>query len=238
VSIRVISWIVVIWERDDPRTHTKQHETHTFDMTLVKICGITNLDDALMSVEAGADALGFNFYRPSPRFIEPEAVREIVSQLPADTLTVGVFVNEETPEVVENIASESGVAALQLHGDESPDYCRRFPERYVIKVFRVDHDFDPVQIQNYNVNAVMLDAFDRNLRGGTGRTVDWSLARETRELGIRLFLAGGLSHTNVSEAITAVKPYAVDACSALEDSPGKKTPELVFAFVKAVRAAS
>src|SRR5216684_3679942 len=104
-----------------------------FCMTYVKICGITNLEDALMSIEAGANALGFNFSRPSPRYIEPQAARKIIDQLSADVLTVGVFVNEETPQIVEHIATEAGVAGLQLHGDELPDYCRALTDRFVIK---------------------------------------------------------------------------------------------------------
>jgi phosphoribosylanthranilate isomerase len=211
---------------------------YRFHSMFVKICGITNLEDALVSVEAGADALGFNFYRPSPRFIEPRAAREIIEHLPESVLTVGVFVNEETPELVERIATEASVAALQLHGDESPDYCRALAGRYVIKVLAADSDFEPRRALDFDVQAVMLDAFDSTLRGGTGRVIDWSHARKTRELAPKLFLAGGLSPENVGEAILAVDPYGVDACSALETSPGRKTPERVAAFVKAVRAAS
>ena len=107
-------------------------------MTFVKICGITNLDDALAAVAAGADALGFNFYKPSPRYITPQNAREIIEQLPSSVLTVGVFVNEETPESVSSIASEAGITALQLHGDESPDYCRELAQiAYVIKTLAV-----------------------------------------------------------------------------------------------------
>lgn len=204
-------------------------------MVYVKICGITNLEDALSCVEAGADALGFNFYAPSPRYIEPEAARKIVDQLPADVLTVGVFVNGETPAIVEQIATAAGVAALQLHGDESPDYCRALSDRFVIKVLPVSREFKPERALNYKVQAIMLDAFDRAARGGTGRVIDWSVARRTSELVPRLFLAGGLSPENVAEAITAVEPYGVDACSALEVRPGKKDPERVRTFLKAAR---
>jgi len=205
-------------------------------MTYVKICGITNLADALSAVEAGADALGFNFYCPSPRYIEPNAARAIIDQLPATVLTVGVFVNEASLERVEQIADDAGVAALQLHGDESPEYCNAVANRYVIKVLAVDSDFDPQRALNYKVQAIMLDAADREARGGTGRTIDWSVARRTGELVHRLFLAGGLSPQNVAEAIAAVRPYAVDACSALETTPGKKDPERLRAFVTAARS--
>ncbi len=207
-------------------------------MTFIKICGITSLEDALQAVQAGVDALGFNFYGPSPRYIEPRAARDIVDQLPASVLTVGVFVNEATTDRVEQIATVSGVSALQLHGDESPEYCHALADRYVIKVLRVGEDFDPQRALDYNARAVMLDAFDSKRRGGTGRVVDWSLARKTRELVPRLFLAGGLAPENVGDAIAAVEPYAVDACSGLELSPGRKIPERVAAFVRAAHAAS
>lgn len=205
-------------------------------MAYVKICGITNLEDALLSVAAGADALGFNFYRPSPRYIEPFAAKEIVACLPGNVLTVGVFVNEPTPATVERIAADAGVAALQLHGDESPEYCRALRYRYVIKVLKADIEFDPQRALDYEVQAIMLDTFDPQIHGGTGRVMDWSIARKTRALIPKFFLAGGLSPENVQGAITAVGPYGVDACSALEISPGKKLPERVAAFVKAARA--
>lgn len=205
---------------------------------LVKICGITNLEDALFAVHAGAGALGFNFWRPSRRFIEPAEARVIVDQLPANILTVGVFVNEASPKVVEQIAAQAGVVALQLHGDESPEYCEALVDHYVIKALAVGDDFEAEVALNYNVRAIMLDAFDRKQRGGTGRQFDWSVARRTRELVPRLLLAGGLSPENIAAAITAVDPYGVDACSALESAPGKKDPERVRSFIKTALAAS
>lgn len=205
-------------------------------MAFVKICGITNLEDALLCVAAGADALGFNFYRLSPRYIEPIAAREITSRLPANVLTVGVFVNELTPETVERIASDAGVLAMQLHGDESPNYCRALRGRYVIKVLAASKDFEPQRALDYEVEAIMLDTFDPQMRGGTGRVIDWSVARKTRALVPKFFLAGGLSPENVQGAIRRVDPYGVDACSALEIRPGKKLPERVAAFVKAAGA--
>ena len=206
-------------------------------MTVVKICGITNMEDAMLSVAAGADALGFNFYRPSPRYIEPHAARLIIDRLPPNVLTVGVFVNEATPEALEQYASEAGVAAVQLHGDESPHFCRALRDRFVIKVLAAGRDFEPERALNYDVQAIMLDAFDQEMRGGTGQLIDWAVARKTRALVPKLFLAGGLAPGNVGEAIEAVKPYGVDACSALEISPGRKASERVAAFVKAARAA-
>jgi phosphoribosylanthranilate isomerase len=204
-------------------------------MTFIKICGITNLPDALAAVDCGADALGFNFYPPSSRYIEPFAARQIIEQLPKTVLTVGVFVNEVTPETVSAIASEAGVRALQLHGDESPEYCAELNGWYVIKALAVNDDFNEHRTLEYEVDAVMLDASHKTLRGGTGRVIDWSIARRVNELGVRLFLAGGLSPENVQEAIAAVKPFAVDACSALEQAPGRKDHHRLRAFLDAVR---
>src|SRR4051794_11042152 len=133
-------------------------------MTFVKICGITNLRDALAAVEAGVDALGFNFYRRSPRYISPQSTREIVDQLPESALKVGVFVNEELQSVI-SIAAEAGLSALQLHGDESPDYCRKLAGHYLIKALGATEDLDA---HAYEVEAIMLDTRDDVLRGGTG----------------------------------------------------------------------
>ena len=205
-------------------------------MTFIKICGITNIDDARAAVAAGADALGFNFYNRSPRYIAPPAAREIIEQLPSSILTVGVFVNEETSESVKKIASKAGVTAFQLHGDESPAYCLELSDRYVIKTLTVSGDFDIQMVQHYDVNAIMLDTRDNNLRGGTGRVFDWSVAIEVNKVAPKLFLAGGLSPENISEAIELVRPYAVDACSALEDRPGIKNHDRMRAFVELARS--
>ena len=211
----------------------------------IKICGITNLADARAAIAAGADMLGFNFYRPSPRFITPqdartmiESLRPQIRALPRTITMVGVFVNEPAESIV-RIAAEAGVAAIQLHGDESVEFCRELkallPDRFLIKALRAGGEGVIELAAEYNVDAIMLDAFDAELRGGTGRTVDWHLARHTRDAVPRLFLAGGLSPENVSAAIDAVQPYAVDACSALESSPGHKDAERMDAFVRAVR---
>jgi phosphoribosylanthranilate isomerase len=206
-------------------------------MTFIKICGITNLEDALAAIAAGAHALGFNFYRPSPRYISPQRAREIIEQLPGSQLTVGIFVNEESPQAVMNIASEAGIKALQLHGDESPNYCSELVAKiHVIKSLAVSEDFDPKVAQSYQVDAIMLDTRDNRLRGGTGRVFDWSIAQQVTQIVPKLYLAGGLSPENVAEAIRKVRPYAVDACSALEDRPGIKNHERMRAFVKIVRS--
>lgn len=205
-------------------------------MTLVKICGITNLNDALAAVAAGADALGFNFYKPSPRYITPQAAREIIDQLPSSILTVGVFVNEDSPRTAMNIANDAGIKAVQLHGDESPDYCRALAANtLVIKTLAVSDSFDPARARGYNVDAIMLDTRDNRLRGGTGRVFDWSIAQQVSQLVPKLYLAGGLSPENVEEAINKVRPYAVDACSSLEDRPGTKNQGRMRRFVDTVR---
>lgn len=207
-------------------------------MVLVKICGITNLEDALVAADAGADALGFNFYPRSPRYLKPEAARVIIDRVRADypTLrTVGVFVNE-TLDDIQKIAAAAGVSALQLHGTETPEYCKALKNHYLIKVFSAADEFAPETVLEYDVAAIMLDAFDSKAFGGTGKLSDWTLARQTRELFPALFLAGGLSAENVAGAIKQVDPFAVDACSRLESVPGRKDHAKVRAFVAAVRA--
>jgi phosphoribosylanthranilate isomerase len=206
-------------------------------MALIKVCGITNLEDALASVDAGAHALGFNFYRRSPRHIEPARAREIVERLPSDVLCVGVFVDEEC-EAVARVVEESGVGAAQLHGDESPAYCAALGGLRLIKALRVGEGFAPERAAGYAAEAILLDSFSAAARGGTGRTFDWSLARRTRELVPKLYLAGGLTPENVAGAISAVEPYAVDVCSGVESRPGVKNHARVRDFFAAVRRAS
>jgi phosphoribosylanthranilate isomerase len=203
-------------------------------MTFIKICGITNLNDAHAAIAAGADILGFNFYKPSSRYIAPENAREIINTLPDSILTVGVFVNDGSPDAVRSIANQSGVKAVQLHGDESPDYCRALNS--VIKTFSVSENFDIKQLESYEVDAIMLDTKDNRLRGGTGRVFDWSVAQQVSQLIPKLYLAGGLSPENLTEAIGMVQPYAVDACSSLEDKPGIKNHERMRVFVGKVRS--
>lgn len=204
-------------------------------MTLVKICGITNLSDALAAVEAGADILGFNFYEPSPRYISPEEARQIIGQLPDRVISVGVFVNETLPQI-RTIANTAKITTLQLHGDESPAFCNELRDHNIIKAFRVGNNFDPQQTLEFEVKSIMLDTSHPELRGGTGIVFDWSIAVGVRDLGRELFLAGGLSPENVAGAIKTVTPFAVDACSSLEVQPGKKDPRRVAEFVAAVRS--
>lgn len=191
------------------------------DRVRLKICGITSLEDARAAIECGAEFLGFNFYRKSPRYISPEAARAIIEQLPGEITTVGIFVNEAQSQDVLEILKASGAQLAQLHGDEDAAYCEAVGAERVIKALRVGEGFDARQVLVYPAWAILLDAFDKNLYGGTGKTANWEVAREAVKL-TRLFLAGGLSPENIAEAIQAVEPFAVDVNSGVESSPGKK----------------
>ena len=204
-------------------------------MTRVKVCGITNLEDALAALEAGADMLGFNFYARSPRHVSPADARRVIERLPAGVECVGVFVNESSPEDVLRVARESGVSAVQLHGDETHEFCRALREFTTIKALRVGKDYGIETAAAFETDAVLLDAYAPDAFGGTGHTFDWALARATREVVPRLFLAGGLNPRNVAAAIDSVGPYAVDVCSGVETSPGRKSLPLMRDFVAAVR---
>ena len=205
-------------------------------MTFIKICGITNVEDAAAAVAAGVDALGFNFYKPSPRYITPQRARQIIEQLPGSVLTVGVFVNE-SPELIRSIAAETGIKAVQLHGDESPTYCADLATNLsVFKALAASRDVDIQLAGEYEVDALLLDTEDRSLRGGTGRVFDWSIAQQFKHFTPKLILAGGLSPENIEAAIEAVRPYGVDACSSLEDTPGKKNHERMRVFVERARS--
>jgi phosphoribosylanthranilate isomerase len=204
-------------------------------MTLVKVCGITNLEDALAALEAGADMLGFNFYARSPRCVAPADARRVVERMPERVTCVGVFVNEPSPEDVLRIARESGVSSAQLHGDETPEFCRALAGLKTIKALRVGKTYNVESATVFDTDAVLLDAFAPDAFGGTGHTFDWARARATREAVPRLFLAGGLKAENVAEAIESVAPFAVDVCSGVETSPGRKSFRLMRDFVAAVR---
>lgn len=207
-------------------------------MTKVKICGITNRDDALEAIDAGADALGFNFYYRSPRYVAPSAAREIIEVLPEGIAKIGVFVNESIDEVID-ISSIASLDAIQLHGDEPTAFVGELKERCgldVIKAFRVTEGFVSDATIDYDVEGVLLDGFATNARGGTGATFDWVIAKRVRSLVQQLWLAGGLSPENVRAAILEVNPYAVDACSSLESRPGIKDHEKLRDFIKEAKA--
>jgi phosphoribosylanthranilate isomerase len=202
-------------------------------MIRIKICGITNLKDALLAAALGADALGFIFYPPSPRALAPEAARDIIAQLPPFVTTVGVFVDEEAVTVRE-LAARVGLDWLQLHGQESPDYCRSLGRR-VIKGFRIRDEKSLADLAVYRdaVQALLLDTYKTGQTGGTGESFDWQLAREARQFG-PIILAGGLTPVNVAQAIKTAQPQAVDVASGVEAAPGEKDAEKLRAFFEAV----
>jgi phosphoribosylanthranilate isomerase len=202
-------------------------------MVRVKICGITNLEDALLAADLGAQALGFIFYSKSPRSIKPEAARDIISSLPPLVLSIGVFVDEEAG-VVREVAQTVGLDWVQLHGKESPDYCRTLGRR-VIKGFRVQDESSLAVLPDYRdaVQALLLDTYRPGTPGGTGETFDWELARRAQDYG-PIILAGGLTAANISQAITVAQPAAVDVASGVEAGPGVKDPEKLRAFFAAV----
>ena len=202
-------------------------------MVKVKICGITNLEDARLAVDLGADALGFNFYKKSPRYIEPSKAKLIIEDLPPLVSTVGVFADEFSPERISNIAHAIGLNAVQLHGSESPEYVKKVDELRVIKAFRVDSHFDLTSLSLYSAGAYLLDAFDPERIGGTGKVFDWEIAVAAKSYG-RIILAGGLKQENIVEAISRVRPYAVDICSGVESEPGKKDHQKMTALFKQV----
>lgn len=203
-------------------------------MIRIKICGITNLDDAMAAAELGADALGFNFYPESPRFIAPETAAEIIYQLPPFILTVGIFVNEPE-EKVREIHERTGIQVFQFHGDESPEFCERF-ERRVIKVFRVKDKESLHSIMHYKASAFLLDSHKDGLLGGTGVPFDWDLAQDAAR-SRRVILAGGLTPENVGEAIRRVKPYGVDVAGGVEKEKGIKDHGKIKKFITEVRKA-
>jgi phosphoribosylanthranilate isomerase len=207
--------------------------------TLVKICGITRQKDAELAAGLGAAALGFNFYPPSPRHIAPQAARSIISRLPPFLTAVGIFANETDGARVAAVAREAGVTAIQLHGPASPlagPSAEALDDYTIIQAVAVWKGFKPEILQHLKANAFMLDAFDPVLMGGTGKTFDWSVAREAKKYGA-LILAGGLTPDNVGQAIREVRPFAVDVASGVESSPGIKDPEKLRAFFAAVAEA-
>ena len=205
-------------------------------MVKIKMCGITNVDDARVAVEAGADALGFVMYRKSPRFVKPAVVKAIVAGLPPFVLPVGVFVNEE-PDRVRTLMDDCGLALAQLHGDETAPYCQDLG-RPVLKALRLKDRGTFLALAEFsgraNVRGFLIDAFSDQAYGGTGQTVDWGLAQEVA-LSMPVVLAGGLTPVNVAEAIARVRPYGVDVSSGVELSPGKKDHEKVKDFIRAAR---
>lgn len=200
-------------------------------MVKVKICGITNLEDAQAAVEEGADMLGFIFYNKSPRYIKPEKAKEIISNLPQEIEKVALFVNEEKGAVADALSRIREINLLQFHGDETPDYCNAFNKR-IIKAIRVKNKDSIRELASYNVNFFLLDAWKKDVYGGTGLNFDWKLTENAKQYKVPIILSGGLNPDNVKKAIELVKPYAVDVSSGVEISPGKKDSELIKKFIQ------
>ncbi|MFA4842972.1 MAG: phosphoribosylanthranilate isomerase [Candidatus Omnitrophota bacterium] len=200
-------------------------------MVKVKICGITNLDDALVSIDAGCDALGFVFYKKSQRYIEPESAALILKELPVSITKIGVFANASEKHT-KGIARLCGLNMLQFHGNESPGFCAKFKGYKVIKSFRVKDKIDLQDILRYKTFAYLFDTFSESRIGGTGRSFNWRLLQDSGKINKPIFLSGGLTAENVRRAIKAVGPQWVDVSSSLEARPGKKDAQKVKAFIK------
>jgi phosphoribosylanthranilate isomerase len=200
----------------------------------VKICGITNLEDARHASACGADALGFVFYPGSPRFVDPDTARRIIADLPPLVTTVGLFVNEPPARIRETVEF-CGLNTVQLHGDEEPGQCD-YPPCRVIKALRLKGQVADSLLASYRVSALLLDAYVANQFGGTGHCCDWEQAAAVAAQ-YRVILAGGLSPENVAEAVHQVRPYGVDVSSGVEKKPGQKDPEKVARFVRMAKEA-
>ena len=203
-------------------------------MIRVKICGITNIGDAYSAAESGADALGFIFYSKSQRSITPERAKEIIQNIPGSIGRVGVFVNQEI-QAVKEIVSFCGLDLIQLHGDESPQYCAQFPMSTLIKAVSHWAEEEIQRLENYTVKAILVDANEPGRYGGTGKNSDWALALKVKKTH-SLILAGGLNKENIKRAIETVRPCAVDINSGVETSPGKKDPYKIREIMEIVRA--
>jgi len=203
-------------------------------MIKIKICGITNTEDALWAVDLKVDALGFIF-SDSPRRVKPEIVQGIIELLPPFISSVGVFVNEDRKKV-EEIAESCGLTTLQFHGRESPSYCEEFKQK-IVKALRIENKDILEKAVRYKdkVDAYLLDTYSPSKYGGTGKTFDWRIAKEIKEFGLPIILSGGLNPENIREAISEVEPYGVDVSSGIEERPGKKNLEKLINFVRIVR---
>ena len=198
----------------------------------IKICGMTSIEDTLLAVEGGADAVGFIFYKKSPRYVSGKLVKSILSKLPPFIETVGVFVNESADRI-NRIVDSCKLDAVQLHGEESPAFCKLI-HRKVIKAVRVKGEDSFAHLSSYKVSAFLLDTYLENQQGGTGQVFDWDLVNEGKKYG-PVILAGGLNPANVTHAIQKAKPYGVDVCSGVEKFPGVKNPVKLKAFIKAAK---
>ena len=192
-------------------------------MTRVKICGITRLTDALLAVELGAWAVGFIFYKNSPRYISPENAKKIIEKLPPFVSLVGVFVNEREA-TVKKTALSCGLTTLQFHGDETSAYCRKFGCWKVIKAIRVKSNISPAQLKKFSADAFLFDTFIPDGYGGSGKTFNWSYLKSLTKFSTPIILSGGLNPRNIAKAVKTVSPFAVDVSSGVESAPGRKSP--------------
>lgn len=203
-------------------------------MIKVKICGITNPEDAFNSVKAGCDALGFVFYRGSPRHITPERASNIIKNLPSDVIKIGVFADAREKRI-RRIARLCCLDMLQFHGKESPKFCARFKDYKIIKAFRIKDRIDLKDILRYKTFAYLFDTFLKSKLGGTGKKFNWRLASGLYGIKKPVFLSGGLDEKNVKKAIKQIKPDWVDVSSSVEIKPGKKDHNKVKEFIKAAK---
>ena len=201
--------------------------------TRVKICGVTRIEDADLAVELGAAALGFNFYAPSPRSIDPARARAIIRRLPPFVTTVGIFADQADADRALDVAREAGVDLLQFHGPRFPMLDGALAGFPIIRAVPVGQDFRAESLADLKAAAFLLDTFDSVLKGGTGRPFPWPVAREAKKYGA-VILAGGLTPENVAEAIRQASPFAVDVASGVESAPGVKDPHKLRAFFAAV----
>jgi phosphoribosylanthranilate isomerase len=206
-------------------------------MTRVKICGITRIEDARLAVELGATALGFNFYSASPRYVTPQSARVIVDCLPPFVTAVGVFADEVDSGRIAAIARQARTGAIQLHGPRFPELLEPLRDFPLIRAVPVGKDFHPSQLQGLRADAILLDACDPERIGGSGKVIDWNIARQASGQKKPIILAGGLTPENVGEAIRTVEPYAVDVATGVESSPGIKVEKKLRAFFEAVQEA-
>ena len=202
-------------------------------MVRVKICGITNLGDALLAVESGADALGFVFFKGSPRYVSPDDAARIVRDLPPFITTVGVFVDEK-PEEVDRVMSRAAIDVAQFHGHEPPEACSL--GRKIVKAIRVKELKDLEPLKQYRVSAFLLDAYAPDAFGGTGQIFNWDIAVEAKQFG-KVILAGGLNPGNIERAVARVRPYAVDVSSGVEETKGKKDHRKIRLFIERAKGA-
>ena len=195
-------------------------------MTRVKICGITEFEDARDAALLGANAIGLNFYPSSPRYIDPARAAQIIEKLPPFVTVVGIFVNHPDPQNLEDFALSLGLHAVQLHGNETPDYCSMIQRVKVIKALRVDSNFRVDTMRSYRSGTFLLDACSPDQFGGTGKSFDWDLVFGANAFG-SIIIAGGLNPENVSQAVSTLHPFGVDVASGVESKPGKKDYERI-----------